>query len=124
MTHGKRPTEERLAIGIAAVQEDYERFDIEWVGLIREEHNPADGIKKLRHNRKLEQLLVQSKDNTSVEQRIMRSPDTKNSCVQRFEDVVIERHSKLYARGQETRWSVIIVSNKRTNSVQERIKLI
>lgn len=47
IARGKLPTEKRLAIDLFAMREAYCRMDIERVGLVKDENNPAHAIIKL-----------------------------------------------------------------------------
>lgn len=76
ITRGKRPTEKRLAIDVVAAREAYLRFDVDRVGLVKGENNPADALSKLANNGKLSELLDRGVDETPVESWIMRSKPT------------------------------------------------
>lgn len=78
MTRGKRPMEKRLAIDVAAACNAYRRFEIERVGLVRGEDNPADALSKIHHNGMLHKLIENNKDETPVQEWIVR---TKTSTV-------------------------------------------
>lgn len=78
ITRGKRPTEKRLAIDVIAAREAYHNFEIDRVGLIRGENNPADALSKLAHNGKLHELLDRQVDETPVESWIMRTNNNDN----------------------------------------------
>lgn len=73
ITRGKRPTEKRLAIDITAACEAYQRFDIDRVGLVRGNENPADALRKLKNNGAISKILRNVIYTTPVESWIMRT---------------------------------------------------
>lgn len=79
ITRGKRPTEKRLAIDVVAAREAYRRFEIDRVGLVRGENNPADALSKLSNNGKLREVLDAGVDSTPVESWIMRTEDNSEA---------------------------------------------
>ena len=48
ITRASHTTEKRLMIDVAAAREAYKRYEISNVGLVRSEHNPADGLTELQ----------------------------------------------------------------------------
>lgn len=73
LTRGKQTTEKRLMIDIASAREAYKRFEIQAVGLVRGDQNPADGLTKENDNGALDALLESSLDGTDVELWIDRT---------------------------------------------------
>lgn len=73
LTKGKETTERRLMIEIMAARQAYRRFEIDGIGLVRGEDNPADGLSKVKDNGALRTLLTKDKDKTKVVQWIERS---------------------------------------------------
>ncbi|CDF33317.1 unnamed protein product [Chondrus crispus] len=67
-------SERRLMIDIAAAREAYNENEISNVGLVRSEHNVADGLTKPKYCKALESLLRTGKDENPVEQWIIRAP--------------------------------------------------
>lgn len=72
ITLGKRPTECRLSINVAAAREAYQKMEIDAVGFVRGNKNPADALTKLKHNEALDRILNTHMDNTPVEEWIVR----------------------------------------------------
>lgn len=72
-TCGKRPMEKRLAIDIAAPKKANKRYDVECVGLVEGENNPADGLSEKKYKGKLMEMLFRETDVTSVEQWVKRT---------------------------------------------------
>lgn len=71
ITHDKRPTEKRLAMNFTSFREAYHRFEIDRVGLVHGEHNPADVLSKLKHDCVFEILFITEVDDTPIEEWIV-----------------------------------------------------
>lgn len=67
LTRRKQTTEKRLMIDIASAREAYKKFEIQAVGLIRGDQNPADGLTKDHDNGALEILLQSGFDTRNLE---------------------------------------------------------
>lgn len=61
ITRSKRPTERCLAIAMQAAREAYQSADIDGVGLVRGDKNPAEALRKLNHNVLLNKLFSPEK---------------------------------------------------------------
>lgn len=72
VTCGKRTAERRLSIDISAARQSYQNYEIECLGLVRGDANPADGLTKASGNSALRRLMETGRDETSVEQWIER----------------------------------------------------
>lgn len=74
ITHGKRPSKRRLAIDITVLREAYYRYEIDRIGLVRGENNPADGMTKQKLNRMLEKIIGDCKDHKVKVEWITHKP--------------------------------------------------
>lgn len=74
VTRASHTTEKRLMIYVAAAREAYQRNEIFNVGLVKSEHNVADGLTKLGPCAALDTVLRTGKDTNPVQQWIIRSP--------------------------------------------------
>lgn len=77
-TRGKRPTEKRMAIDITAACGAYRQFDIDRVGLVLGEHNPAGALSKAKNSIELQHILVNNKDSTPAPEWII--PTVNKNC--------------------------------------------
>jgi len=75
-------TEKRLMIDAAAVREAYKRYEISNVGLVRSEHNPADGLTKPQICAALDVTLRTGTDVNSVEQWVTRNETMADSVTE------------------------------------------
>lgn len=57
-------------IGIMAARQAYRKLEIDAIGLVREEDNPADGLSRANNNGALQKQFVKEKDTTKVAQLI------------------------------------------------------
>lgn len=73
ITKGSTTSERRLLIDICLAREAYAKGEIDHVGLVKSENNPADGLTKVKHCRALEDILVTGMDKNPVEQWIKRT---------------------------------------------------
>eukprot|EP00170_Pyropia_yezoensis_P001479 contig_6504_g1483 len=76
ITRTSHPTEKRLMIDVAAAREAYNNQEISNVGLLKSEHNAADGLTKPHHCAALERILTTGEDNQPVQQWIIRDAAT------------------------------------------------
>lgn len=74
VTRASHTTERRLMIDVAAAREAYKRNEISNVGLVKSEHNVADGLTKPGPCAALEAVLRTGRDTNPVQQWIIRSP--------------------------------------------------
>lgn len=72
VTCGKRTAERRLSIDVSAARKSYRNYEIECLGLVRGEANPADGLTEAFGNGALSRLMETGRDDTPVEQWIER----------------------------------------------------
>lgn len=72
LTRARYTTERRLMVDIASAREAYAENLISNVGLIRSEHNPADGLTKIDSNDALSRLLRRHRLDHPVEQYVIR----------------------------------------------------
>lgn len=75
ITRGKRPTERRLAIDVCAAREAYGNREIDRVGLVRGEDNPADALSKIGSRNGLLDIIEKGVDKTPVQEWIVRTDD-------------------------------------------------
>lgn len=73
ITKASSTTERRLMIDIAAARQAYELEEISNIGLVRSEHNIADGLTKPKFCKALGNLLKTGMDLNPVEQWIIRT---------------------------------------------------
>ena len=78
-TKFKHTCEHRLMIDIESAREAYKEYEIENIGLIKSEYNPADSLTKINGNGALMKLLITHKIDHPVEQYVIR---TKSSFTQ------------------------------------------
>lgn len=76
ITRASHPTEKRLMIDVAAAREAYNNQEISNVGLLKSEHNAADGLTKPHHCTALERIMSTGEDNNPVQQWIIRAAAT------------------------------------------------
>ena len=72
VTKASSPSEKRLLIDIAATRESYNANEISNVGLVRSEHNVADGLTKTKFCRALDDLLRTGMDKIPVQHGVIR----------------------------------------------------
>lgn len=73
ITRGKRPTKRRLAIDICAAREAYSNREIERVGLVRGNDNPADALSKIGSRYGWSDIIEKGVDHTPVQEWIDRT---------------------------------------------------
>ena len=78
ITRASHTTEKRLMIDIAAAQDAYNKHEISNVGLVKSEHNIADGLTKPGLCSALNTMLRTGVDNNPVQQWIIRSNPAAN----------------------------------------------
>jgi len=76
ITRASHTTEKRLMTDVAAAREAYNRNEMSNVGLVKSEHNVADGLTKPRLCSALDAVLRTGKDVNPVEQWMIRMPPT------------------------------------------------
>ena len=67
----KYTPEKRLMVDLAAIREAYNERTISNIGLIRSEHNPADGLTKIGPNAALHKLLQTNTLQHPIEQYVI-----------------------------------------------------
>lgn len=61
ITHGTRPSKRSLVIDLTVVHNAYNWFEVDRTGLVRGEHNPADGMTRQKHNGLLDKIITATK---------------------------------------------------------------
>jgi hypothetical protein len=79
LTRNKSSTERRLMVDVAAAREAYHDFVISNVGLIKSEHNPADGLTKVGCNDALLSLLRTHRITHPVQQYVLRNGERRST---------------------------------------------
>lgn len=72
ISKGPRTSEKRIMLDIAAAREGFKEKTISDIGLVRSEHNIADGFTKDMSQKNLRQLLINKSVNIKCEQWILR----------------------------------------------------
>jgi len=81
ITRASHTTEKRLMIDVAAARDAYNKHEISNVGLVKSEHNVADGLTKPGLCPAMEELLRTGVDKNPVQQWIIRSRSKSKSPV-------------------------------------------
>jgi len=73
ITRASHTAEKRLMIDVAVAREAYNRYEISSVGLVKTEHNIANGLNKPGRCPALDTILRTGKDNNPVQQWVTRT---------------------------------------------------
>ena len=82
ITRASHTTKKRLMIDVAAAREAYKRYEISNVGLVRSEHNPADGLTKPPICPALDATLCTGRDVNPVKQWVTRNETMEDSATE------------------------------------------
>lgn len=78
ITKASGTKEKRLAIDLACANQAYQRFEINTLGFIRSENNPADALTKVSSKCNLKNILLSNKLNHPIDQWITRYPESQD----------------------------------------------